>query len=486
MVPDVSTGSDTGGLLRYLYGPGRRDEHTDPHIVAAWDRAGACDPGRDERATLARLTARLDIHVRLRARETGKAPARHVWHCPVRTAPGDPQLSDEEWAQVARRVVAAAGIAPEGDDTACRWIAVRHADDHIHIVATTVRADGRRARVHRSGQRAQAECRRIEAEFGLRRLKQGDGTAAPTPTSAERSKATRRGQAGTAREWLRERVRHAAAHAGSEAEFFRILDGMGVEIRTCVGPQTGQVIGYAVAQPGDTNTTGQPVFYGGSKLAPELSLNRIRERLTATSPGASVTGTTTGTSTGQPWRRADTALRETAHVLTGPDDPAAQAHLAACADLLHVVTLRAPSSAQPALRTAATAFARAGRSTVRADHRAVRVLRAAVTALAHSTGGNEDGAALAALLTTLVAVTAAAARWHERHGHQQQAAAAHTALAHLNHAQRAIGHAAPATTRREQAAVARTQRSIRLGDGGATRPSIVPPADAGDPRSRRR
>jgi hypothetical protein len=114
------------------------------------------------------------------------------------------------------------------------------------------------------------------------------------------------------------------------------------------------------------------------------------------------------------------------------------------------------------------------------------VLRAAVTALAHSTGGNEDGAALAALLTTLVAVTAAAALWHERRGHQQQAAAAHTALTHLNHAQRAIGHAAPATTRREQAAVARTQRSIRLGDGGATGPSVVTPADAGDPRSRRR
>ncbi|MFH9201776.1 hypothetical protein ACH4KO_37700 [Streptomyces anulatus] len=30
-------GADTAGLLAYLFGPGDRDEHTDPHIVAAWD-----------------------------------------------------------------------------------------------------------------------------------------------------------------------------------------------------------------------------------------------------------------------------------------------------------------------------------------------------------------------------------------------------------------------------------------------------------------
>lgn len=44
MVPDVSTGSDTRGLINYLFGPGRRDEHTDPHVVAAWDMAGAPTP----------------------------------------------------------------------------------------------------------------------------------------------------------------------------------------------------------------------------------------------------------------------------------------------------------------------------------------------------------------------------------------------------------------------------------------------------------
>lgn len=134
MVPDVFTGSDTRGLIVHLFGPGRRDEHTDPHIVAAWDMAGAPDPGRDPAATYSQLAKRLDHHVDLRTRELGgKKPPQYVWHCPVRTAPGDRYLTDAEWAEVALRIVHATGIAPEGDDKACRWIAVRHADDHIHM-----------------------------------------------------------------------------------------------------------------------------------------------------------------------------------------------------------------------------------------------------------------------------------------------------------------------------------------------------------------
>ena len=37
MIGKVVRGNDIGGLLRYLFGPGRANEHTNPHIVAAWD-----------------------------------------------------------------------------------------------------------------------------------------------------------------------------------------------------------------------------------------------------------------------------------------------------------------------------------------------------------------------------------------------------------------------------------------------------------------
>ncbi len=37
MIGRVYRGGDVGGLLRYLYGPGRHNEHENPHLVAAWD-----------------------------------------------------------------------------------------------------------------------------------------------------------------------------------------------------------------------------------------------------------------------------------------------------------------------------------------------------------------------------------------------------------------------------------------------------------------
>ena len=37
MIGKVLRGSRVGGLLHYLYGPGRSNEHQDPHLVGSWD-----------------------------------------------------------------------------------------------------------------------------------------------------------------------------------------------------------------------------------------------------------------------------------------------------------------------------------------------------------------------------------------------------------------------------------------------------------------
>ncbi|RBL84990.1 mobilization protein, partial [Streptomyces cavourensis] len=186
-------GTNTRGLLAYLYGPGRHDEHLDPHIVAGFVMLGMPDPGRTPDATLTQLAHHLDEPVHLRNSEFGKKITDHVWHCPVRAAPEDRHLSDTEWADIAQRIVEASGIAPPGDDLGCRWIAVRHADDHIHILATTVREDGRRPKLHGSGIRVGDACRQIETDYGLRQLKKGDRTAGKRPTQAEMHKAQRLG-----------------------------------------------------------------------------------------------------------------------------------------------------------------------------------------------------------------------------------------------------------------------------------------------------
>ncbi|WP_073946269.1 relaxase/mobilization nuclease domain-containing protein [Streptomyces kebangsaanensis] len=427
MVPDVSTGSDTRGLIVYLFGPGRRDEHTDPHIVAAWDMAGAPDPGRTPEASYTLLARRLDHHVDLRTRELGgKKPPQHVWHCPVRTAPGDCYLTDAEWAEVARRIVHAVGIAPEGDEKACRWIAVRHADDHIHIMATTVRADGRRPRTHRDGQRAQAECRKIEAEFGLRRLKSGDLTAPRTPTGAERAKAERQGQTVTARQWLREQAYAVAAAVRNEADYFTALQSLGIKVKTRLGPQTGDVIGYSLAAPGDTNAAGEPVWYSGSKLAPDLSINRLRERLpdqeVADRPERMADPNT-------PWWRVENALSTASAILGSDDDSAVQGHLDAFGDTLHNMARATHGQYRQELVSAARAFNRARRSTIRADHQAAAALRQAAKELAYASG--EPGGLAIAVLFAALHLARAAAKWHEQRGHEQQAAAAEETLRHL-------------------------------------------------------
>ncbi|MEU4656818.1 mobilization protein [Streptomyces sp. NPDC023723] len=449
MVPDVSTGDRSRGLLSYLFGPGRRNEHTDPHIVAAFSMPGITDPGRvsldQHHDALSELADYLDQPVKLREQRLGKKVPQHVWHCPVRTAPGDRYLTDDEWAEVARRIVHAAGIAEHGDDAACRWIAVRHAEDHIHIMATSVREDGRRPRNKGDGRRTQAECRRIEAELGLRRLKPGDATAPKTPTGSEVAKAERRGRKNTARVWLREHAYAAAAAARDETEFFAVLTALGIQVRPRLGPVTGEVTGYSLAAIDDTDAKGEPIFYGGSALAPDLSLNRLRERFAPVESGDGEQAPAVPANrvdAGSSWRHADRELR-TAYALVvtasgetaeGEVEARVQAHAAAFAELLHNTAVAAPRQHRAELRAAAIAFNRANRSAVRAEHRAADALRqAGKTLLTSSTG--KDGDFVAAALVSAVFLLIALTEWHAQRGHEQQAAAAQQSLVHLRAAQ---------------------------------------------------
>lgn len=475
MVPDIGRGSRTHGLLVYLYGPGRREEHTDAHLVGSWD-GFAPDPGRDTsadpdpKATLARLTAALD----LRVKQAGdRAPTKHVWHCSVRTAPGDRHLSDEEWNTVAQRVVHATGIAPEGDPDGCRWIAVRHAEDHIHIVATLVRGDLRRPRMNYDFNRAQAECRRMEKEMGLRRLNAGDGTAAKNPTSAEKFKAERTGRSDTARETLRDTVRQALAGVDNEQEFFTRLRAAGLRVKVRNAP-SGDLLGYNVALPGDRNRHGEPIWYPGSKLAPDLSLPKIRLRL-ADAPSQRTTPSSDG---GRPdWsaparaRRSATGIAEhAAAVLDSDDDQEAAAQLVGAGELLDALAQTSPAATRAELAAAARTFERATRSHIRAEHAETRALRSAARGIIQAGGAlgrGEDGGTTAMLLSTLVLLTLAAAHWHSARNHAQQAQAAHQAAQHLRtayhhaattplHALNAQGRALPEAERRANQAAIRT------------------------------
>ena len=133
--------------------------------------------------------------------------------------------------------------------------------------------------------KVRAACLAAEQRYGLRSTAPADRTAARRPTRAENEKAARRGLDGAPRVTLRRQVATAAASAKGEDEFFTCLDQAGLLVRKRFSIKNpGQVTGYSVALPGDTAKNGGPVWYGGGKLAADLTLPKLRQRWTRTEP----------------------------------------------------------------------------------------------------------------------------------------------------------------------------------------------------------
>ena len=195
----------------------------------------------------------------------------------------DRDLSDEEWAKVARETVRQLGFDAGGAQAPCRWVAVRHGrseagNDHVHLVVNLVREDGKVASTRNDFKRLSALCTDMERRYGLSAVEgRANKTAMPGLTRAEAEKARRTGRDETERAELARVVRAAATVAASEAEFVRFLRDAGLAARPRYDRVGGhRVVGYAVAEkPSDG---GVAVFFGGGKLARDLSLPALRDR----------------------------------------------------------------------------------------------------------------------------------------------------------------------------------------------------------------
>ena len=157
--------------MRYLYGPGKAEEHRDPHIVASWTgetsslEPAVTGPGRRDFRRLIGL-----LEAPLAAQHEWLRPDLPVYHLVSRASPEDRILSDAEWAALATEMMHNIGLSRRDElDAGVRWIAVRHADDHIHIVATLARQDGRIARRDNDYYRVRDTCRIFEQRYRLRR-----------------------------------------------------------------------------------------------------------------------------------------------------------------------------------------------------------------------------------------------------------------------------------------------------------------------------
>jgi hypothetical protein len=348
-------------LIRYLYGPGRHEEHTDPHIIAGWRHPAELEPPL--RADGSRDFRMLNGLLRQPHEAMGNfGLARPVWHCAVRAAPEDKTLSDEEWAQIARDVMHRTGLAPHGqEDDAVRWVAVRHGDDHVHIVAMLARQDGRRPSTSNDRYRVREACLAAERRYRLRFTAPADRTAPRRPSRAEAEKAARRRLDEPPRVTLRRHVTTAAATSTSSAEFFTRLQAVGVLARPRYSSrEPGQVTGYAVALPGDTTRDGSPVWYGGAKLAPDLSWPKLSQRWPGT--GHASPRRLTAAERDTAWDQAARAAAEVTgqiRALAGTDPAAAADAAWAASDMLHAAAALLGSRT---LRQAADFYDRAARA----------------------------------------------------------------------------------------------------------------------------
>ena len=476
MIGKISTppGEHVEPLLYYLFGPGRHEEHTDPHIVAGWRHPASLEPplrpdGKRDFATLTGLLKQPQAALGERGYP------QPVWHCAMRAAPEDRMLSDDEWAAIAHEVMHRTGLCPYGqEDEAVRWIAIRHGDDHIHLVAMLARQDGGKPSLSWERYKVRAACLTAEQRYGLRSTAPADHTAARRPTRAENEKAARRGLEQAPRITLRRQVTTAAAAAGSEQEFFARLGQAGVLVRKRFSVTIpGQVTGYSVALPGDTTMDGGPVWYGGGKLAADLSWPKLRQRWTShrVRPGAAGL---TAEERNAAWDHVTRAAADAAAQIRAMawTDPEAAADAAwATSDTLHVAAAVLGSRI---LRQAADAYDRAARSPygrVPQPTLAGNQLRQAarlLSAFACLTGDRSMTSIV--LITRLAALAEAVAGLRDAQRHAAQAAAARAAAGRLYAAARPAPPAQPRPAQRANTAAQVAGQSFPPSAPPATRP----------------
>lgn len=327
MIPNVSTGSRMFGLVQYLAGPGRANEHANMHVVCASEHIVSVLDGQELDAVNSRELGH-EMDFAKKAFRPEVSDRSHVLHVSLSLDPdqlGEDGLRDDEfWEKVSRKYVAEMGLDGADGKAACRWVSIRHGlskngNDHVHLAISMIREDGTWWSDYKSKYRSQQAARVIEKDLGLRVLGQGLKTKGTKPGELE-SLARRRAEASYSRQakvdhsmvpWLMldkpardhliksqksieqprlelaRRLRGAGAGANTEAEYVQRLRGSGLLVRPYFAKgSTSVVAGYSVAfrpQSGE-----RPIWYGGGTLAKDLSLPALRGQWPGTDPSAAV------------------------------------------------------------------------------------------------------------------------------------------------------------------------------------------------------
>ncbi|WP_052206975.1 relaxase/mobilization nuclease domain-containing protein [Sinomonas humi] len=284
MMPNVTKGERMIGLINYLVGPGRANEHRDQRLVAASDIIVDAEAGeRLDAESALKLGREMDIPRAVFG--AGKLGAKHVLHVSLSLPADEGQISDEAWAKVAHGFAERMGFTGADGKPPCRWIAIHHGpskagNDHIHLAVSMVREDGTRWSQHNDFRRAQAACAELEAEHGLRVVRGVHSERGYHPK--ERERATAKGAPGLDRETLQRALRASSTASLDEAEFVRRLRRTGILVRPRFAHgDTATVTGYSVALRPQSRAE-RPVWFGGGRIARDLALPQLRKGWTLT------------------------------------------------------------------------------------------------------------------------------------------------------------------------------------------------------------
>ena len=277
MIGKITKGSSGRALIRYLFGPGKANEHTDQRVVTSGLSVGIEEGRPLSPAEIAGLGAAIDA---ANERFGANPPGGHIWHVSLSIPGADRLIVDEEWAEMAQRAISALGFEAPGVQPAA-WVAIRHGtsasgNQHIHIGASLVRMDGRQVNIWQDRMTLSRVCAEIEKDYGLTVVEGREGKGMPGLSRAELERTATEHLAEPPRITLARLVREASVASKDEAEFVRRLRGSGVLVRPRF--ETGgqhTVVGYSVAL---RTTAGEtPIWFGGGKLAKDLTLPHLRQ-----------------------------------------------------------------------------------------------------------------------------------------------------------------------------------------------------------------
>lgn len=183
MIPKISRGSDPAGLVKYLFGKGRHNEHANQHLVACSDDlldSFGFDGHPDE--SYAKIGERFDRRYRVRERKGDPFPrdrrGRHnpggehgkdrVWHCSLSIKASQGILTDGQWEAIVRDYLERMSILPDDGAAGVTWLAVRHGlsrngNDHVHVMVQLATDDGW-INTYNDMKAAQRSCRGMERE----------------------------------------------------------------------------------------------------------------------------------------------------------------------------------------------------------------------------------------------------------------------------------------------------------------------------------